>query len=367
MSCDECQDTWRLELLDLAAGTRVGWLKYVSFEIDDLLNQVGPGQIICNVRDVRTTDVWPHLRAIAFNRVSGPGATPSAPVIEAVVMIETLSAKSGGTLTLGVQSIEHYLSYRIMRNNTTYSATDQNAICADLVNDATVDGIQLTATADTSAITRDRSYLLTDDKVRLEAVTELLQTEDGPDFIREHSKTGGVVTTNLRFTDYAGNTTPAPLNAKRGLVAYGLEVDASSHANLVQGRGNEVSVAYAQNNISASIYPRFDKAVQWSDVDDVDVVEENTIGYANANADPIAVPDVTVADPNLWVPRRLGDTINLNIDHGALRFFGPARIVGRSLSSSAESPALCTFSFVPLVSASESILSAPPGNDSGCC
>lgn len=366
-ACGSCQDTWRLELLDLETGTRVGWLKYFSFEIDDLLNQVGPGQVICNVQDVQMKDVWPHLRAIAFNRVSGPGASASAPVIEAVVMIETVNAESGGTLTLGVQSIEHYLSYRIIRNDTTYTTTDQNAIGEDLVNDAAVDGIQLTATADISAITRTRSYLLTDDKVRLEAITELVQTEDGPDYVREHSKTAGVVSTNLRFTDYAGNPTPAPLNAKRGLIAYAIEVDSSNHANLVQGRGEDVATAYTANNIATSIYPRFDKAIQWSDVTSATTVEENTIGYANANGDPIAIPDVTVADPNLWVPRKLGDSVALNIDHGAIRFFGPARIVGRSLSSSAEAPALCTFSFAPLTSAQETILGAPPSDGSGCC
>lgn len=367
MTCN-CPRDWRLELLDLATGERLGWLPFTGFTFEELLNQPGSATITVPVRKVTMRDVWPHLRAVAFTRTSGPGATASAPVCEFIGMIESVNAESGGTLTIGLQSIEKYLAYRIITGNQTYTTQRQTIIAEELVTLAAGSGIPLTGVGNPAAgITRSRSYLAEDDKVILDAITELTEIDDGPDYRREYTFSGGAWSTLLRFADYIGDTTPRPLRDRRGLTAYGLTVDATMQANWVRGRGQEI--VNTDDTYTTSPYPRFDLAVQWSDVADATQLAENVDGYLLNHYDPTAVPDVTIADLKVSTAFALGDLAALRMNHGAIQFDGTARVIGKAWSVGPEQPTMCTFSFTPPIEgAMAAIVAVPPSPTlPGCC
>lgn len=361
-----CAEDWRLELVDLATGQRRGWLPFLSLTFDDLLDQVGAATVTLPVRKVNLPDIWPHLRAVVFTRISGPDATPSAPVCEYIGMIETVRADSGGTVQLGLQSIEYYLSYRTLTGDTSYTSMDQNEICVELMALGSGSGIPLSGAFEASAYTRTRSWDADDDAVILEKILEITQAIRGPDYRRVFTFASGAWSTVLRFADYVGNTDPQRLNAVRGLVSYGISVEAGEHANWVRGRDQSGHV-YTEDTYMTDIYPRFNKAVKYSDVTLNDTLTEQVQGYLANNSDPIAIPDATVADLNISARFKVGDSIDLNMDHGAIRYQGVARLVGKSWSIDPETPSLCTFSFVPLENAHTTILGAPPGNGAGCC
>lgn len=362
-----CASDWRLEIIDLATGVRVRYLDFLSFDFEDALNQVGTATVVAPVDKVTARDVWPHLRAVVFTRVNGPGASKSAPVAEYIGMVETMSATSDGTVTLGLQSIEYYLQYRIIVNDTSYPAgSDQCDIGAALVNLAVSGGIPLTgASPDVSAYTRERNYAAADDKRILEAVAELTQVSDGPDYRRDFSYSGGAWSTVLTFLDTVG-TNAGSLNGKRGLSVYGVDVDGTQHVNWERGRGE--SMSSTQDTLTGSIYPRFDKGIQWSDVTDQDTLDENVLGDLVNNFDPIAIPNVTIARLSIAASLNIGDTVPLDINRGALRYKGDARIASKSWSRPASgAPTTCTLSFVPPSNAGSAILNAPASSRTGCC
>lgn len=367
MSGCNCKADWRLEILDLATGARLGWLPFISFDFDDLLNQVGPATVVVPLRKVTLDQIFPHRRAIAFTRTAGPGASPSSPVCEYTGMIEAVSATSDGTLTLGLQSIEYYLNYRIIVSDTELAGF-QTTMGAALVNLAVSDGIPLTGTADSvSAHSRDIAYAAADDKVILTAVSELTQLTNGPDYRRTFAFAGGAWSTVLYFADYIGDTDGKPLNSRRGLSQYGVEIDATKHANWLRGRGQDISPV-TEDRVSGSLYPRFDKAVQWSDVTQPGVLAAAVSGDLDDNADPTAIPDATVADLNIACRYALGDTVHeLSMDDGALRYHGDARVIGKSWHYDPDGPPTCTFSLTPLEGVQSTMLNVAARLGSECC
>lgn len=368
MSCN-CPKDWRLEILDLASGRVLGYLPFVSFTFDDLLNQVGPASITLNVRDAALRDIFPHLRAVAFTRVSGPNATPNSPVCEYIGIVESVAADSGGTLTIGLQSIEYYLNYRILHTTGAYVG-DQSDLGSDVVNAMTSNGIQLGGASDGSGPTRTIDVEPTSDTRALDFIINLCAIEDGPDYVREHSKSGSSWSTVIRFVASAGDPGARPLSALSGVTGYGLNVDASQHTNWVRGR-DQNQFAVALNDVADSIYPRFDKGVKYSDMiaqtPSPDNLDEAVAGEIANNADPIALPDITVADLDVAAGISLGDVRLLDMNHGALRYYGNVRVVGKSWSRNGDGPTLCTISAVPNDSIANPILDAPPSNKRGCC
>lgn len=365
MSECNCAADWRLEVIDLATGTRIRYLPFLSFDFEDALNQAGTATVTVPVDRVTARDVWPHLRAVVFTRINGPGATSSAPVAEYIGMIETMQAESSGTVTLGLLSIEAYLNYRIVVSDTTYTTLDQCDIGAALVNLAVSNGIPLTgASPDVSVYSRTRTYLAADDKRILDAVSELTQVINGPDYRRDFSFSGGAWSTVLTFLDTVG-TVGGSLNGKRGLSVYGMNVDGSQHCNWLRGRGE--SLSDTDDTLSDTIYARFDKGMQWSDVTDAGTLSDNVDGELVNNADPNAIPNVTIARLSIAAAISIGDTLPLSISRGALRYEGTGRVVSKSWSRGGDaSPTLCTLSFVPGEGGASSVLDAPP-SPVGCC
>lgn len=365
MTCN-CKSDWRLEILNLGTGLRIGYLPFSSFTFQDSLNQVGPATCSVPLNKVSPSDIWPHQRAIAFTRLTGPGASATKPVCEFIGMIDSYPANSGGDLQIGMKSIDGYLEHRLIESNTTYTSIGQNDIGAALVSLASFNGINLTSsTSGVVNTARTRSYLAADDKFIMSAISELTEIDGGPDYIRRHTFSTGAWFTDLEFTDHAGSESPRPLNARRGLSAFGVNVDASTHANWGRFRGDGIVTTI--DNTFGSDYPRFDAAVQWSDEKLSAALGQMANGYMAANSDPIAIPDVTVVDLNIAALYSLGDHIDLDMQKGAIRYKGEARLIAKSWSLSPESPPACTFSMVPVDNSVEAILMAPDRRTEGCC
>lgn len=368
MSCN-CPKDWRLEAIDLASGDRLSWLKFVSFQMEEVLNDIGTATVICNVNDVNVADVWPHLRAIAFTRISGGTASAQSPFAEMVGMVEQITPNSDGTLSIGLVSVEGYLNHRILPSGVSYPAVPQTQICSDLVNQAASNGINLDAVFETSAVNLTRTYLAADDPIIWPSIADILASQNGPEYYRQYGFDGTSWKTTLHFLDEIGEDRGS-LNARRGLVTYSVNVDAGDHANWIRGRNDHTS--YSNSTYSGSPYARFDKAIQWSDLTESGnvILARNVEGELARNYDPRALPDVTIADIGLASQYRIGDTVTLNMNLGALRYFGQARVLSRAWSVSADAPTTCTLSFVPpdSVRASTLILNAPKEQTPrGCC
>lgn len=363
ITCD-CANDWRLELLDLETGNRIGWLPFIRFDFEELLNQVGTATITVPVRKVSLGDVWPHLRAVAFTRIAGPNASPTDPFCEFIGMIETVSAQSSGEVTIGLVSIEGYLKYRVMPDGTY--TDNQTTLGADAVNLAAVSGARITGTDAGSITSRTVVLEAASDTLIIDFVDSLTQMQDGPDYSLTHTFASGAWSTVMKFSDYAGSTTARNLNAKRGLVSYGITVEAAEHGNYIRGRDQALG-SYVATGVTSSIYVPFGKFVKYSDITDSTQLADQTNGELAQNAHPIATPDVTIADLGISGPIRLGDSLNLNMDHGAILYKGEARVTGKAWSSDTESPTLCTLSMVPLDDVTTTILNAPAGTGPGCC
>lgn len=368
MSCN-CVADWRLEVLDLASGERLGFLPFLGFTFEELLNQVGTATISAPLARVSLADVWPHYRAVAFTRTAGPSASPSAPVCEFIGMIESVTAQSPGEVNIGLVSIEGYLGYRVIASG---EYTDpQTNLGAEIVDDVAADGVPLTSSYEFSAINRTITVEATSDMTALAFLQQLTELEDGPDYQRSHTYSGGAWTTDLYFRDYVGNTTPRVLDARRGLSQYGVTVDALQHANWIRGRDQELAVREA-NDFATTIYPRFDRGVKYSDmIESGTNLVDAVAGELANNRHPMTVPDVTISKLALASEINLGDSLTLNMSNGAIRYAGDVRVVGKAWSLAAESPSLCTLSMVPLDDPSVSVLSLPKPMPSlsgrGCC
>lgn len=355
---------WRVEALDLKTGLRKKFLLPLSCTFEERLNDVGPGSLTIPVRSVQMADVWPHSTSIAFLRLRGPGATPVNPVCEYLGLVEDAQADSGGTLQLGMQSIEQYLTYRMIHGDTTYAATGQTAIGASLVNLAVSNGIPLIGTSDASATARDRTYLDTDRKKILEAVQDLTKVIGGPDYRLIHSQgSSGGWSTEMRFSDHVGNTSPSSLNARRGVSSYSLRVDATGQATRVIGVGQSADLVYdtgvPATTYPNNLYPLYEISESYSDVSDVNTVQENAQGTLAQDTHPAANPSVVLAGVDVIAPLSVGDYISLIMSHGAIQYLGVARVTSIAWALNDSSPTTATITLVPQDDAAAAILNAP--------
>jgi hypothetical protein len=362
-----CPYDWRIEILNLSTGERRGYLTPLSFEFEEKLNEVGSGTITIPVSSVSMQDVWPHITSIAFLRIAGPGATSSSPVCEFIGMVEQVDPDSGGTLKIGVKSIEQYLDSRMIDETLVFTAEEQTSIGASLVDEAATLGIPLSGGFTASSFPRDRTYELVDRKKILEAIQQLTQVIDGPDYQLVHSLSGtSSWQTEMLFQDRVGSDVPRPLNARRGLIAYGLPVDATAHVTKVIGVGENDTLVYETSTPTSDMYPLFERSEAYSDVSVLTTVQEHAEGSLAQDKHPIATPTVTVAGLDLIAPLSLGDLTELKMGHGAIQYQGVARIIGIAWSSTESTPTMATLTLVPNDNAADAILGAPPSS-SGCC
>lgn len=367
MSDCSCREDWRLLALDLKTGRPQTYLSPTDFSFEQVLNDVGNASVTLAVRDYNLSDVWPHSTAIAFLRISGDGATPSVPKCEFIGIGDGGNPTSNGTGEVGLKSIEEYLDHRIIHGDQDFTGIQQTILAKTLVDMASDHGIPLFASAETSATLLDRSYLDTDQKKILEAVTELTEAIDGPDYERSHDlQPDGTYATTLIFKDRVGSTDPVSIYSTLGATEYGLSVDSSNHVTRIIGVGSDPNLVSDTGIPADSIYPLFERSVSWSDIQDQDQLDDQTAGELANNVDPTAIPSITLAGLELAPQLTLGGTIDLHLDHGAVRYHGAARLISKAWSAGSDGPTTVTLSMVPLDNATSAILNAQPENR-GCC
>lgn len=356
--CD-CGDDWRVEATDLRTGIVKAVLSPLSADWETILNGFGQGSLTLATKDIRIQDIWPHSTGVFITRVAGGSATSASPVCEFAGYIEKVTASDNGTTMVGMRAIEDYLNHRMITTTADFENVDQNVIGAGLVQQAQLNGIPLTASSDASAQSRIRHYPSWDRKIIGEAIQELTQVINGNDWVLTSSRTAqGAWSSNMRFTDLAGSVRADTLKSDREAAGYSLDVDAAGHATYVDaiGSGEEELQLIAHAEDTLGLYPRFDAAPAWKDVSEITTLESHAAGYLDDYKDPVALPTAVVRgldpDPDRY---QLGDTVNVDINYGAVTYLGPARIIGRAWSFGASEPASRSYALYPVTRASESV------------
>jgi hypothetical protein len=367
MTACACGENWRFEIADLRSGRVRAILHPVAADWQTNLNRIGQGTITLATRDVVVRDIWPHLSSLYVTRTGGPGASPSAPVVEFAGMLESFTAMDDGTTVVGVITIDGYLRHRNIRDTLEFDQVSQTQVGKALVDYAATDGIPLTAVAAPSVRLRDRTYHEWDRKQIAEALEQLSDVIDGVDWELSHAKTGGAWTTTMTFRDRVGAVRDLILQSDREAAGYGLDVDARDHATHVDalGEGEEEDMLIRSAVDPTGVYPRFDAAPAWKDVSQPPTLQSHADGYLADYRDPVAVPSVTLRGLAVDSQEtRLGDTVTVRVNYGAVTYKGPARIIGIAWALSPDEPETRTLSMVPLTRSSESVLNQVPDGDS---
>lgn len=370
MSC-VCGDHWRFEVCDLATGQiRTRWHP-TSAEWQTTLNQIGQGSITLPTRALTSRDIWPGLTSVYVSRIAGGGgASESDPIAEFAGIVVEFGASESGETVIGLESIEHYLTRRVIPTTVRWEQMSQTEIGRRLVGLASSDGIPLRAEAERSRIVRDREFFGWNFKEIYEAIEQLTEVIGGPDWELRHDLDDGRWSSTMIFRDYVGEDLETPLRADVEGSAYSLSVTAEDLATWVYavGAGEEEDQLVAEASDPARIYPRFDAVPAWKDVNREATLLGHAEGHLAAHREPDARPTMTVdgldPDPGLL---RLGDTVNLAMGLGPISFRGKARITSISWTLTPEGPESRTFELVPVIRASRSILNQRPTDECKDC
>lgn len=365
MEC-ACGENWVIEVCDLATGqVRTRWLP-LSAEWQVSLNQVGVGSVTLPSGAITSRDIWPGLTSVYISRIAGRGASPENPIAEFAGIVSEFGASESGATVVGLLSIESYLERRVINTDVRWNRISQTLIGARLVQLAESDGIPLRAEAAPSDILRDREFFAWSFKEIGEAVQQLTEVIDGPDWELRHERVEGRWSTTMVFRDFVGEDNEIQLRSDIEGSAYSLSVSAEDLANHVFaiGAGEEEDQLVAAVNDASGIYPRFDATPSWKDVTRLNTLFSHADGYLDINREPDARPTMTVhgLDPDP-LDLKVGDIVNVSMGYGPISFRGKSRITSVSWTLDPESPESRTFELVPMERASRSILNQRPDPD----
>lgn len=361
--CNTCQENWLVEVCDLATGiVRDIWFP-ISMRFDQGLDRVTDGAITLATRDAAMRSLWPGFTSVYISRITGADASRENPVCEFAGIVTDIGVSESGTTLVGLKSIEWYLMRRVIRRDMVFEDTDQTTIAQMLVDEihytfGFLGSIPLHGQGNISDIWRDRTYYAWSRKLIGEAVIDLTQVIDGPDWELTHARVDGAWSTTMIFRDYLGEDRGIDLRSDREASAYSVSADLESMANAAIGGGagdgeDQLILPFYDPE---SPYPQFDGTPTWNDVSVALTLFQHTVGYVNANQEPDARPTVTL--PGLDVPPsllRVGDTINVDIQYGAINYSGPSRIVTIAWEMGGDKPEMRTLELLPLVPPSQSI------------
>lgn len=364
-----CGNDWVIHACDLRTGIIRAVLHPVAFEFEPVRNSLGRGNLTLATRDVLPRNIWPHLTSIYVSRRKDDGT------FEGLFggMVEAFGANSstdGGTTAVGLQPIEEYLNRRQIRTNLSFTGVSQTEIAKALVESVAGNGIAIQALAAPSTTTRDRVYNMWDHTMVWAALQELAAVPGGISWQVDYVRSGGTWQTVLTFADTIGGDRGVILASDREGAQYGLDVDAKDHATLIDALGSgEASGQLVATAIDTSgIYPQFDAAPSFTSETVQAVLQEDADGYLLEHREPVAVPSIEITgnDP-LPENLRLGDTVQADIDHGAVVYRGPARVESIAWRKTADTPDTRTVSLSPLTRASESVFGQTPSEPCTDC
>lgn len=374
--CNTCQENWLVEVCDLATGiVRDIWFP-INMRFDQGLNSVTDGAITLATRAAAMRSLWPGFTSVYISRITGADASRENPVCEFAGIITDIGVSESGTTLVGLKSIEWYLMRRTIRRDMFFTDTNQTTIARLLAEEIhyTVVGltaIPLYAQNTVSDFNRDRTYYAWSRKLIGEAIVDLTQVIDGPDWELTHARVDGAWSTTMIFRDYLGEDRGITLASDREASAYSISADIESLANSAIGGGTGDGEDQLLVHIyrPSNPYPQFDATPTWNDVSVILTMIQHVSGYLDANQEPDARPTVTLPgldiEPSLL---RVGDTINVDIQYGAINYSGPSRIVTIAWEVGGDKPEMRTLELLPLTPASQSIALRPaePVNCEDC-
>jgi hypothetical protein len=375
--CDTCSENWLVEVCNLATGLVRGVLQPLQMRFDVGLNEFTDAAITLSTRDIALRDVWPGLTSIYISRVAGPGASREAPVGEWAGLITDFGMSESGTTEVGLKSIDWYTTRRTYRTSTTYTQRAQTQIAKAFLDyirsrrDSGTGPIPLFGVADTSTVLRDRIYEAWRRKNIGEAIQDLTQVINGPDWELEHHRVDGAWSTDMIFRDEVGVDRGLLLRSDIEASAYSISANIQNLATLVDafGAGTEEDQLIETARATDAPYPSFDATPAWTDVTRRSTLQDHAQGYLESNREPAALPTVTL--PGLDVDPtqlRIGDTVTADISYGAIRFNGKARVITIAWEVAPGGPEYRTLELLPLDPPSQSIFpQLPAGLDCEDC
>lgn len=379
-----CGDVWRYEACDIRTGRVKAVLKPISKRWEGNLSKPGTGDLVLATREYKMQQIFAHTTSLYVSIVhkhfdiDGNLTIEREPVFGGY--IETHGTQTPSTTQVGTVTIDQYLFERVMADADSGLAyavrgRDQNLIGAQLVNAAAWNGIPLTASWETSAHTRDRNWQAWEFKNLGEAIQELCNEVNGPEYRVDHYYNNGYWRSVMHFADHIGNDNGLRLRSDYEGLNYQNQTDGSNHATRTYGvgQGEEEEQLFSVAYDAADIYPEFHQVVAWKDVADVPTLEGLTRGNVVNHRDPISTPGITVAGyPNtsqantLIIPSAsqmsIGDRVYADIQNGLNTFQGFARILSQEWIIEDGKPLLRTPGLQPEVRAGESVRLMPSLN-----
>lgn len=357
-ACSDCGERWRIELTDLRTGVVRAVAVPIRIDIETRLNEPGQGGITISLYDNAIRDVFPGLTGIVI--IHKPTNTPRF-----CGYIERLSADCrNGTATLGLRTMDAWLDRQHLENGAEFTDTQQTVIGAELVNIAASESNTpcVRGIADTSTRFRDRVYEPWSYKNVGEAIEQLTEVVNGPDYEVQCTRTGGAWCTDIIFRDKVGAELDLILSSRQA-VAAGIDIDQSDQATHVHGvgEGEEADQLTSQAR-DFSIFPRWEASPAWKDVNRQSTLDEHTRGYLADHKDPVAVPNITMAGPGPWDTAELGDSVNADICCGLATYKGRAEIATITWRATPGTPDQVTFGLAPLEPSTQTVLGQTPCN-----
>lgn len=358
MAC-KCGPDWIVESFDLKTGRVLGVLDATEIDVQVLLNEAGSGTLSLSVRDTPARLVWPRLVGIGV-------MWQDTPVW--VGWVETAEMNSDSTLRVGVIPLDGYMFQRHIDDTVTWVGQSQTVGLANLVNQF-CDGIALSAVAESSAHTRDRTFYWFDHHVVGDLVQNMTEVIDGPDWELVPSRVNGFWHGTIVFRDSVGVARQFALQSGRDSGNYGITLDAGdmgTHQHAVgDGEDEEQIEEYAED---LTVYPRFDKTTGYSSVTNRNTLREYATGRVALLGEPAAIPSMVIDGPDPAPAQlRVGDICQVDVNHSLWRYTGLARVLGLTYRAAQGSADLRSLMFAPLERATDTILVQMPDDDCKEC
>lgn len=362
MSC-ACGSRWLVEACNLSSGqVRAIWHPQ-TFDWKTNLNKPGQGSVTMATLDLTSRDIWPGITSVYISRIVGEGASRATPVCEFAGYVDQVQASDSNTTQIGLVELPEYLNHRTIKEPVLFEETSQTVVGRDLVRLAEFNGIPLFAEAATSRYSRDREFQPWNRKIIGEAIEQLTQVINGPDWEVIHTRSGGHWASTMVFRDRVGVDRELALRSDRELSAYAMTVDAKDLATWVDaiGSGEEEDMLLTTSIDHRGVYPQFDAAPAWKDITRLSTLQSQGDGFLAISREPDARPTLSISgmtpDPSLT---KLGDTVVIELNFGTITYRGRVRIIASSWKVSPESADTRTLEVVPLEPASQTILAQTP-------
>jgi len=176
----------------------------------------------------------------------------------------------------------------------------------------------------------------------------------------------------MTFRDYTGTDLGILLRSDGELTQYGLTVDGSGMATLVDatgsGDGETLMIATASDPDSEYGYPQMDAVIAYSDVSVFSTLQAHADGDHERLHEPAAVLSMAVHGEEPPIPDlHLGDTVYVDINYGPITYRGSARLLTITYGLDEGATIRRVLGVQPLDPVSEALLNQTPTDNCEDC